>query len=352
MKGRFIKVLLLFCFTICFIAAAGTVINISEDSKYTMEVVSEKTLIPGGQSIGIKMDVKGVLVVGLEEIETNDKIVSPGAEAGIQIGDTIISIDGKDVNYADEVSSLVGTSNKKLKVEILRKDESFTTEITPAKDYASGQYKLGIWVKEKIAGIGTLTYYDPAENIYGSLGHGIYERKTRHLLDVREGYLLKTSVNSVIEGIDGKPGEIRGIFYQQDSPIGNVYKNSENGVFSYGNVDNVINIEETPLVAASKNHIKTGKAYIISTLHEDDVEKFEIEITKVNKHNKVNSKDLEINVTDKKLLEYTGGIVQGMSGSPIIQEGKIVGAVTHVLVNDPTRGYGIFIENMLNASKG
>ena len=178
--------------TICIVAVVGIC---NEQPQETATIVGEKVLIPGGHSVGIKMDVKGVLVVGLEEIETEDEIVNPGLDAGIQIGDTILSIDGQEVYYAYEVSKIVKNSNGKIKVKVLRGENIQEFEIEVAKDHSSGTYKLGIWVKEKIAGIGTLTFYDPQTNTFAALGHGIYERKTNTLVEAGGGELLKTEVH-------------------------------------------------------------------------------------------------------------------------------------------------------------
>ena len=346
MKSNVLKSLILFLGVISVIFVAGTIVIDNEETQETVEVVSEKTLIPGGHSVGIKMDVKGVLIVGLEEIETADGIVNPGYDAGLQIGDIILSINNQDVFYAYEVTEIVKKSDGIMDIKILRGEDTFEYKLRAAKDYMSNEYKLGIWVKEKIAGIGTLTFYDPETNIYASLGHGIYERKTNVLVEAGGGELLKTEVNSIKEGESGKPGEIRGIFYNQEAPLGSVYKNSKYGIFAYGlNIDGLDMAK--PMVVASKEQINEGEAYILTTIEGDKVESFKIEITGINKHKDAGGKGIEIKVVDEKLLDYCGGIVQGMSGSPIIQDGKLVGAVTHVLVNDPTRGYGIFIENMI-----
>ncbi len=341
------KSVLLFLVVICIIAVAGSFMKAEEPAKEAVEIVSEKTLIPGGHSIGIKMDVKGVLVVGLEEIETKDDIVSPGYDAGLQIGDVITSINDREVYYAYEVTDILNKSDGKLNLEVLRNGVTHNYTVNAAKDHLTGDFKLGIWVKEKIAGIGTLSFYDPEENVFVALGHGIYERKTSALVEAAGGEMLKTEVKSIKEGETGEPGEIRGIFCQQDKPLGSVIKNSEYGIYATGlNVDQ-LELGE-PMAIGTQDQVKTGKAYILTTIDGSTVEKFEVEIIKINKQEQVDSKGIEIEVTDEKLLSYCGGIVQGMSGSPIIQDGRIVGAVTHVLVNDPTRGYGIFIEHMIN----
>lgn len=350
MRRNVLKSFVLFLGVMAIIFSVGVILKDDGTTQEAVEIVSEKKLIPGGHSVGIKMDVKGVLVVGLEEIETEDKIVNPGMDAGIQVGDIILSINGQDVYYAYEVTNIVKNSDGILKMNILRGDETLDFIISAAKDYESNEYKLGIWVKEKIAGIGTLTFYDPEENIYAALGHGIYERKTKVLVEVGGGELLKTQVRSIKEGVSGQPGEIRGIFYNQEIPLGEVYRNSINGIYAKGIDTDDIEVGE-PIAIGKREQIEKGEAYILTTIDGSKVEKFEIEITKINKLSDSNGKGIEIKVVDENLLKHCGGIVQGMSGSPIIQNGKIVGAVTHVLVNDPTRGYGIFIENMLEAAK-
>ncbi len=347
MKRNVYKSFVVFLGVIAIIVIGSIVFANNEQAQETIEIVSEKTIIPGGQSVGIKMDVKGVLIVGLEEIETEEGIVNPGLEAGLQIGDIIVSINGQDVYYAYEVTNIVKESDGTMDITVSRGGNLLSYNIKAAKDYLSKEYKLGIWVKEKIAGIGTLTFYDPETNTYAALGHGIYERKTNILVEVGGGELLKTEVNSIKEGESGKPGEIRGVFYDQDLPLGKIYKNSEYGIFALGVNADTFNMAE-PMVIGSMEQVKNGNAYILTTIEGEKVEKFEIEITKINKQDVPSTKGIEIKVIDKKLLESCGGIIQGMSGSPIIQDGKIIGAVTHVLVNDPTRGYGIFIENMIS----
>lgn len=328
------------------IAGSGLVIGHFAESYQTVQVVSEKILIPGGQSVGIKMDVKGVLVVGLEEIETADSVVSPGYDAGIQIGDMILSIDGKEVFHADEVSRLISEVKGPVRIGVSRKEQILEFKVTPAKEYKSEQYKMGIWVREKIAGIGTLSFYDPETNIFAALGHGIYESKTGTLLKADKGLLLPTEVKSIRGGVVGIPGEIRGIFYDEEVPIGKVKENSSFGIYAEGVDASALNLAE-PMVMAYQDQVKKGPAYILTTINGNTVEKFEIRITNVSRQREADSKGIEIEVTDKRLLSYSGGIVQGMSGSPIIQNNRLVGAVTHVFVNNPTKGYGIFAEWMV-----
>ncbi|MFV0516810.1 MAG: SpoIVB peptidase [Aminipila sp.] len=314
----------------------------------TVNVVSEKVLMPGGQSIGVKMDVKGVLIVGLQEIETiTGEVVNPGILSGLQIGDTILEINGQKVYRATEVQSIVNKTRGEVLLKLQRKNDIMEISLTPVVAKSDNMYKLGIWVKDKTAGIGTLTFYDPQNNNYGALGHAITDPETGSILSVADGELVNSKVESVKQGKVGEPGEIRGIFYEADDPLGSLNKNTEFGIFGklYEKTDSPY--FDKPLPVGYQDFVKPGPAYILTTLDNNQVECYEIEIEKVNRQNKPNTKSMTIKVTDDRLLQKSGGIVQGMSGSPIIQNGRLVGAVTHVFVNNPQKGYGIFIEWML-----
>ena len=322
-----------------------------EDSTAAAPVVAEKVLVPGGQSVGVKMDVRGVLVVGLEEIEGEDGTkVNPGLLSGLQIGDIIMTVNGTEVYRADEVQELINEAKGTVRLRIKRNEETLSVDIDPVKSKKDGVYRLGIWVKDKTAGIGTLTYYDPADSSFGALGHGIADPETGAVLSVETGQLLQSQVQEVREGKSGEPGEIKGIFYHSDDPLGSLVKNSSYGVFgtAYHPIENPIYTQ--PVAVGTKEQAELGKAYILSTLSNNEIKRFEIEIEKIEKQDTPSDKSMVIRVTDRELLEETGGIVQGMSGSPLIQNDRIIGAVTHVFVNDPQRGYGIFIEWMLNES--
>lgn len=298
-------------------------------------VVSERVLIPGGQSVGIQMDVKGALVVGVEN-----------QEAGPRIGDMIVRINGQKVEGPEDVNAVVSGSSKDVELTVIRDKKSIDYTITPYYDRESGEYKLGLWIKEKIAGIGTLSFYDPETDHFAALGHGIYETETGLLLETKSGSLLNTRVNQITAGQKGEPGEIGGVVYNFENPLGEIEKNTEFGI--YGKADDSRDFQlNRPMVMASRKEVEKGDAYILTTIDGTEVEKFKIEITKVHHQSSAHSKGLEFRVTDKKLLETCGGIVQGMSGSPIIQNNRIVGAVTHVFVNNPQKGYGIFAEWMV-----
>ncbi len=315
--------------------------------------ISPDLVIPGGRSIGVKMDVEDVLVVGLEEIKTADgEETNPGLKAGLQIGDIILAIDGSEVHSASDVMAIVeNTEKESVRLKIARKNEIRYLDVEPVKSAEDGKYRLGVWVKEKTAGIGTLTYYRPYDGTFGALGHGITDAETGSVLKVAEGQLLDAQVMSLKEGRKGQPGEIKGIFYEADKPLGELSKNTEYGIFGKAYTDLSSEEYATPVHTADPDEVKKGDAWILTTLEKDHVEKFKIKIEKINKNDPDSVKNMVIRVTDKDLIEKSGGIIQGMSGSPILQNGKIIGAVTHVFVNDPRRGYGIFISNMLRMSE-
>lgn len=326
----------------------------SADTENTVssQVVAERVLIPGGHSIGVQMDVKGVLIVGLEDIETPEgDTINPGLRAGLQIGDLILSVNGTKVYKAGEVEQLVNEIQDEVKLQVKRKNKVLNITLEPVINCEDGLYKLGVWIKDKTAGIGTLTYYDPVNMTFGALGHAICDPETGAVLTVNQGQLIQAKVQSVKEGKSGEPGEIQGVFYEAEEPLGDLKLNSHLGIFgdAYHAIENPV--YSKPMVVARKNQIEKGNAYILTTLENNQIERYEIEIEKIYKREKDSNKNMRIKVTDERLLEASGGIVQGMSGSPIIQDGKLVGAVTHVLVNDPTRGYGIFIESMLEAAE-
>ncbi|MCQ4635832.1 SpoIVB peptidase [Anaerovorax odorimutans] len=325
--------------------------TMKNDDTASVDVVSETVLVPGGHSVGVRMDVKGVLIVGLEEIETADgEKVNPGIKAGLQIGDMILEINGTKVYKADEVQALVNKIQGDVKLKIKRKTQKLDINLTPVVAKDDNLYKLGVWVKDKTAGIGTLTYYNPVDQSFGALGHPIVDPETGSILSVDKGQLLQAQVQSIQEGTAGTPGEIRGVFYEAESPLGGLEKNSSYGVFgnAYHPIENPL--YSKPLVVGRQDQIEKGKAYILTTLDDNKLERFEIEIEKIDHQSEPSDKGMVIKVTDPRLLEKSGGIVQGMSGSPIIQNNRIIGAVTHVFVNNPKKGYGIFIEWMLQES--
>lgn len=321
----------------------------------TMEVniVNKMKLYPGGQSIGVKLNTDGVLIVAISEIDSkNGKKIIPSKEAGIKIGDSILEINDIKINDSYHVMEILNNiGNEEVKLKIRRDGKKFTTNITPVKSKEDDSFKIGLWVRDKTAGIGTLTFYHPSSKKFAALGHGISDIDTGKLMVIRDGEILEASISSIEQGEKGHPGELKGMFFESQNLLGKIEKNTAFGI--YGRL--IKNLDkpyfDQPVPIALQHEVKEGKAHILSTIDGNRIKEFEVEVVKLVSQSKVSSKSMVIKVTDKELLSKTGGIVQGMSGSPILQNGKIIGAITHVFVNDPTKGYGIYIEWMLEQSE-
>lgn len=317
-------------------------------SNITVNVIPKTTVIPLGNAIGLKLYTEGVLVVGMSEIEGE----KPYENTGIEEGDRIIYINNKKISSTDDLVQTVNSSHgKEIQVKYICDDnnEEIVTSITPAKT-KENEYKLGLWVRDAAAGVGTATFYEPASGMFASLGHGITDIDTGALVTIANGELVNSNIVSITKGEKGKPGEIRGSIEGQ-LKLGNISQNTSFGIF--GNITNKSKLEitEQEREVMPRNEIRQGKAQIICELEEGKKKYYDIEIQKIYIANNQDNKSMLIKVTDKELLEKTGGIIQGMSGSPIVQDGKFVGAVTHVLVNDPTTGYAVFADMMLKQMK-
>ena len=309
----------------------------------TVNIIPKTTVIPLGRAIGMKMYTKGVLVVGMSEIEGQ----KPYENSGIETGDKIVEINNQKINNTDELIACVNSSNgEKIEITYVSDNEEEVTSILPVKT-GENEYKLGLWVRDAAAGVGTLTFYEPSTGEFGALGHGINDVDTYELIDIANGELVTTNIVDIVKGEDGTPGEIRGII-DGESTIGSIYKNTSYGV--YGKVIDTSRLNlytSNELEVANRNEIKTGKAQIMCELENGKIEKYEIEIQKIFLENNQDNKSMLIKVTDEDLIEKTGGIIQGMSGAPIIQNGKFIGAITHVLVNDSKTGYAVFADLMI-----
>lgn len=317
-----------------------------------VESVPEIKLYPGGQPVGIKLSTKGVLIVGFSDINTlSGKKSSPAAMAGVQIGDTLLKIDNKYVEDSKDLGNKINASkDKKIKLTLERNGKTFVKEVDKVKSDDDESYKIGLWVRDSTAGVGTMTFYYDKDKKFGALGHPITDVDTGSILKINNGNLINSSIVSVRKGIKGTPGEIRGIFVNEDNPIGSVEKNTICGIFGKSQNALLNRSFNKPLKVALRNEIRTGEAKILTTVDGDEPSLYSVNIEKLFTQNEPGPKSMIIRVTDKELLKKTGGIVQGMSGSPIIQDGKIVGAVTHVLINRPDVGYGIYIEWMLKSA--
>ena len=300
-------------------------------------------LIPGGMTFGVQLKTKGVLVTGIGD-KKNGGSPSPAQKAGLEICDIIYEINGEEVNSVDEVINLIETcSGAKLELSVMRSGKKIKLTLEPEYSPSDGVSKAGMLIKDSSAGIGTVTFIEPESGIFGGLGHGICDADTGVLMPLLKGSVSGVTVSGIKKGKAGAPGELRGYFNSEQK--GSLLSNTETGV--YGRFSDMPDELEKPLPAAAKSEVVPGEAYIYCTAENNSVKKYRIDIIRI-ADKKKNGKNFIIELCDEDLIEKTGGIVQGMSGSPIIQNGKIVGAVTHVMINDPLRGYGIFIENMLD----
>lgn len=310
-------------------------------------------LYAGGNSVGIRVSTEGVLAVGYSDLTTsNGEVASPAQSGGIEIGDRLLAINGERIKSSKDLSKQINESNyENIEMLLERNGKKVKKNISLAKN-DEGNYKIGLWVRDSTAGVGTMTFYDKESGKYGALGHPIVDSETEKILSIKDGDLLNSSIISIKKGVKGNPGELRGIFSSDKTPIGSVTGNTQCGIFGSMCKNQYRNINLAKKYKVGwRDEVKEGPAQIITTIDENGPKFYDIEITKVMKQNDVNTKSMVIKVTDEKLLEKTGGVVQGMSGSPIIQNDKIVGAVTHVLVNNPEVGYGIYIEWMLKDSQ-
>lgn len=310
-----------------------------------VEVLEVETpvLIPGGNPFGIKLLMEGVMVVGMGEVECSDGRICPATEAGIKQGDVIISVDGKKVNSNNDLQKIISESGgSPVNVQINRDGREITFELTPVFSEYSRTYQVGMWVRDSTAGIGTMTFYEPSSGAFGGLGHPICDIDTGSVIPISSGEIVDVKINNVKKGYEGVPGELQGSFISGDA-IGILNKNNKYGVF--GSL--LIKPDTSKAIPMGlKQDVRVGEATILTTVDGTVPKEYSISIEKIDYRNNDTAKNMVIKITDKELLEKTGGIVQGMSGSPIIQDGKLVGAVTHVFVNDPSKGYGVFTENM------
>ena len=313
-----------------------------------VEKIKDLELYPGGVPIGVRVSSEGVLVVGYSDIEiNNEKEESPGKVGGLEIGDVILKINGIEMhNSRDLVKEIKQSEKDSIKVDILRHGENITKIVTLKKEN-NKDYKIGLWIRDSTAGVGTMTFYDDTSKKFGALGHPITDSDTNEPFLIKDGDVIESSIISIRKGEKGSPGELKGIFINESNPTGEIDKNTQSGIFGQLNSNILQKSDIKRLKVGFRDEIVPGKAKIITTIDENGPQEYEIEIEKLLNQNVASSKSMVIKVTDPRLLEKTGGIVQGMSGSPIIQNNKIVGAVTHVLINKPDTGYGIYIEWML-----
>lgn len=314
-----------------------------------MAIPKEIQLYPGGNVVGIKLQTNGPLVVGFSDIENEEqKPYSPSKESGINLGDVILAINEIEINSSEFLAETLNSLKlDELDVKIERDGKILYKKVKPVKTY-DGKNKIGLWVRDSTAGIGTVTFIDPETGLYGALGHPITDVDTGDIIKISKGNIVNSSIVNVKRGEKGNPGELKGVFINDDIKLGNVKHNTKYGIFGEYSLENFYGEK---LGIALKDEIQEGPAKIISTIDNDEPKMYDVVIEKLLQQDNPSSKSMIIKVVDEELLEKTGGIVQGMSGSPIIQNNKLVGAVTHVLVNKPDTGYGIYIEWMLKEGK-
>lgn len=318
--------------------------------KVTIDVAEQMHVIPCGMTIGVKINTDGIMVLGTGYVNGADGIAHKPADGILKAGDLILSVNGKDINSKEELAIEVEKTIETANVKIKRGEDIMEEIIHPIESIDNHANKIGVWVRDSTQGIGTITYINPETMKFGALGHGIMDVDTKQLMSVKDGELMSASVRSVKKGKKGSPGELIGDIMKDDT-IGHVRINNKYGL--YGNIVGSFSGLSTEAVEiATQNDVHEGPAVILSNICGTEVVEYNVNIESVNRMSSDDSKGMIIKIVDESLIEKTNGIVQGMSGSPIMQNGKLIGAVTHVFVQDPSKGYGIFIENMIKQEKG
>ena len=309
--------------------------------------VNVPLLVPCGEPFGIKMLTDGVMVVEVTSFQTDKGFVSPAAEAGIKTGDIIKTINDIKVTSNNDISKIITESmGEAIEVDFFRNEKEMTATINPKKCTADDCYRAGLWVRDSSAGIGTITFYNPTTKTFAGLGHPVCDTDTGQIMPLSSGEVVKVLINGVKKGRSGSPGELMGMFIS-DNPIGFLLENCFSGL--YGEMTS-FKPYNSAIPLGMRQEIESGEAYIYSTIKGSTPQMYKIEIEKINLVDSEDSKNMIIRVVDEDLLDAAGGIVQGMSGSPIIQNGKLIGAVTHVFVNNPAKGYAIFADAMYDES--
>ena len=312
----------------------------------TVTEKAEQKVMVSGEVFGIKLYMDGVIVVGIQEVQTDSGKKSPSGSAGIEVGDIIVAIDGENVYTSDQVQSILGANNGgSFEVKIKRGERYRDYTVTPVYCEREGCYKAGMWVRDSTAGIGTITFYNKQSGIFAALGHQINDIDTKEIMPMLDGEAVKATVSKIEKSTRGTTGSLECDFTNQT--LGKLLSNTDCGIYgAYAEVSECA--KEYPVAAIQE--VKKGKATLISTVEKGQPKKYEIEITHIGFNENNREKNMIVKVTDKDLIDKTGGIVQGMSGSPIIQNGKLVGALTHVIVGNPQKGYAVFAQTMAEES--
>lgn len=314
-------------------------------------VIPRTEVVAGGMAVGVSMDTRGIMVLGTGYVNGEENKIYEPAKGILQSGDMILQAGGKSLKNKEDLKKAVEENGEKTMPFLVdRNGVQQTVEITPVFSKEDNSCKIGIWVRDSTQGIGTITFFNPDRNTFAALGHGVYDVDTQELMQIKNGQITQSSIIDIKKGEKGEPGALTGNV-GKDFVLGEIAINTEVGIYGTVKAGKESYFAGQKLPIALQQDIQEGKATILSNIEGEEVKEYEVEIENVNRYSKNESKGMVIKITDQELLSKTGGIVQGMSGSPILQQGKIVGAVTHVFVNDPTKGYGIFIENMLKQEK-
>lgn len=325
-------------------------LNLFTIKNLNINVIEDDIYYAGGNCLGFSLKTKGLAIVGGNYVLTKSGRANPFLESGLKVGDIIVNINNTDISQIEDITLALLNYNgiDKINITVKRNNETITTTIKPVLDIQTGEYKLGLWVKDDALGVGTLTFYNDTTKRFGSLGHAITNSTNKSNIEVLSGEIYNCKVIGVKMGYNGVAGELLGTFSLNQESIGNIDKNCNFGVYGYITNNETIIEDKTPIELGGRVSVKPGKAKILSCIDSENIEEFDIEIIKTNYQKNENEKSMVIRVIDKELLSKTGGIVQGMSGSPIIQNGKLVGAVTHVFLNDASKGFGLYIDWMVN----
>ncbi len=328
--------------------AQMSILGVIPVTKTDVTVTQRNYVNIGGSLVGIKLYTEGLLVVGIDNIQTSDGIKCPAKECGIKDGDMITQVNDEVVTSVNDFTTWVNNSNGcNISITVKREEQTLYFSLKPVFSESDDRYRCGLWLRDSTAGIGTLTFTDPQNKMFAALGHAICDSETQTVMDVGSGDILAAKVMGCSKGQKGITGQIKGSFV--GSSVGELYANNDYGIYGTYSDETFVCGKLYPV--ASQYEVETGDAQIICTVSDEICETYDIEIEKITHSGEKATRSLVIKITDDELIEKTGGIVQGMSGSPIIQNGMLVGAVTHVFLNDPQKGYGIFAETMLETAR-
>lgn len=320
-----------------------TLLNTIPIKSSSVKVSKRQYVVLGGEIFGIKLYTEGVMIVGVDSIKNGNKTENPAVEAGLRVGDIILSVNNKKVNSTSEIVAIFkNNTDSELDLVVSQNGKPKETKLKLAYSDADKCYKAGMWLRDSTAGVGTVSFYDKGSHMFASLGHAVCDVDTGLVMPLSSGTAEQARINGCYKGSDEAAGELCGVF--TGNTLGSLYENCECGI--YGKIENLPDSSEIPV--ATKREVKVGQAQLLSTVNNDGKKYYDVEIVKISNNSAKDSKNMIVKITDSKLLTETGGIVQGMSGSPIVQNGMLVGVVTHVFLGDSTQGYAIFAENMLN----